>query len=295
MGFFKSIFGVDNNNTENTKQQEDNKNFDILSYDGARALKQGNAEYAIKCFNHALAIKDDAVVREQLADALYQQGSYAQAQEQYGKLTELEPDNAALLMRKVEVEFLADMFEEVVADCSHLLELQPDNSRACLLYARGFIGQGSDIQAIAMLTKAIALADDNLDAYLLRGQLLQKLGDLNGAESDAAKLVAEAPDSEEAQLLMARITEAQGKHQEAIDTYNKVINLNPFSVEAFKERGAIKLALGDKEGAEADMRQVLEIAPDTLDGTNGDFTAEGREGIQCKVEQAYQNINPLGL
>ena len=295
MGFFKSLFGVDDGNANNDKQHEADKDFDILSYDGARALKQGNAEYATKCFEHALNIKDDAVVREQLADALYQQGQYAQSHDQYAKLIELEPDNAALLMRKIEVAYLADMYEVVVADCNRLLEIQPDNSRACLLYARGFIGLGSDIQAIAMLTKAITLDDDNLDAYLIRGQLLMKLGDLNGAEADATKLLAEAPNSEEVQLLMARIMEAQGRHEEAIEVYNKVVDLNPFSIEAFKERGAIKLAMGDKDGAEADMRQVLEIAPDTLDGTNGDFTAEGREDIQCKVEQAYQNINPLGL
>lgn len=77
--------------------------------------------------------------------------------------------------------------------------------------------------------------------------------------------------------------------------YGEVIKLNPFNVDALKERGAIKYAIGDAAGAEEDMRQVLEIAPDTLDGTTGDFTAEGREGIQCKVEQAYRDINPYGF
>lgn len=297
MGFLKSLFGVTDDNAADEKKQSADKDFEILKNDGIRALRQCqcNADYAVKCFEHALAIKDDAEVREQLAVALYQLGEYAQSAEQYGKLVELEPDNAALIMRKAEMAYLADEYDVVTTDCARILELQPDNSRACLLYARGYMGNGNDIPAIAMLTKAIALDADNLDAYLLRGQQLLKLGDSNGAKEDAEKLVAEAPDSEEAQLLLARVNEALGNHEEAISIYNKVVDLNPFSVEAFRERGAVKLAMGDKEGAEADMRQVLEIAPDTLDGTTGDFTAEGREGIQCKVEQAYKNINPLGL
>lgn len=297
MGFLKSLFGVTDDNAVSKQQQSADKDFEILKNDGIRALHQCqcNAEYAAKCFEHALAIKDDAEVRELLARALYQLGEYAKSEEQYARLAELEPDNAALIMRKAEVAYMADMHDVVAADCAKVLELEPSNSRACLLYARSYIATGNDIQAIAMLTKAITIDDDNLDAYLLRGQLLLKLGDRNGAEEDAVKLVEEAPESEDAQLLMARVTEAQGRHEEAIGIYNKVADLNPFSIEAFKERGAVKLALGDKAGAEADMRQVLEIAPDALDGTNGDFTAEGHEGIQCQVEQAYRNINPLGI
>lgn len=39
----------------------------------------------------------------------------------------------------------------------------------------------------------------------------------------------------------------------------RFIEQNPFCIDAFKERGALKLSLGDKEGAEEDMRQVLEF------------------------------------
>ena len=146
-----------------------------------------------------------------------------------------------------------------------------------------------------MLTKAISIDEDCLDAYLLRGGLLMKLGDLDGAGADASLLVGKVPDSEDAQLLSARVTAARGQRQEAIEMYNKVIDLNPSCVEAFRQRGTIRLALGDKDGAEADMRQVLELSPHELDATSGDFTAEGREGIQCKVEQNYRNMNPYGF
>lgn len=296
MSFLKSLFGVsDNSDAASARQQESDRNFDILKYDGIRALRQGDGDYAVKCLTHALQIKDDGECREHLANAYLQQGDPTAALGQMNVLAESEPDNSALLLRKAEVAYLADAYDVVADTCMTILELAPDNSRACLLYGRAFMAQGNDIQAIAMLTKAISIDEDCLDAYLLRGGLLMKLGDLDGAGADASLLVGKVPDSEDAQLLSARVTAARGQHQEAIEIYNKVIDLNPFCVEAFRERGAIRLALGDKDGAEADMRQVLELSPHELDATSGDFTAEGREGIQCKVEQNYRNMNPYGF
>ncbi|MBQ5505551.1 MAG: hypothetical protein IIT85_00215, partial [Prevotella sp.] len=83
--------------------------------------------------------------------------------------------------------------------------------------------------------------------------------------------------------------------QKAIAYYDQVIKANPFNATAFSERGKIKLALGDKEGAEADMRSLLELEPQRAEGVNGEYSAEGTEDIARKVEQAYRNNNPLGL
>ncbi len=57
----------------------------------------------------------------------------------------------------------------------------------------------------------------------------------------------------------------------------------------------MRLALGDKEGAEEDMRQVLELNPNGQNGINGEFTAEGTENIQQKVEKAYRSLDPYGI
>ena len=299
MGFLKSLFGVTDED-EKTKSQDDDKAFDILKYDGIRALAQGNVTFAVRCFEHALEIKDDAETRERMAVALGNGGDYEGSMKQYAKLVELEPDNAPLVLRMAQMAYLAGKYEDCVAACSKVLQIDSADRMACLLQARGYVELGNTINAVAMLTKAIALYADKPDtvtgqAWLLRGALLLNLGDLDGASADARNAAEQMPDSDEAYLLMARVAEAQGCHEDAIRAYDKVVELNPFSVEAFKERGSVKYALGDKSGAEEDMRQVLEIAPDTLDDTNGDFTAEGREGIQCKVEQAYRDINPLGI
>ena len=41
------------------KAKNEQKNFDILKYDGVRAQKMGKLAYAIKCFTEALNIQED--------------------------------------------------------------------------------------------------------------------------------------------------------------------------------------------------------------------------------------------
>lgn len=43
------------------------------------------------------------------------------------------------------------------------------------------------------------------------------------------------------------------------------------------QRGAMLLAMGDKQGAEADMKRFLELNPEKVGELNGEYKAEGRE------------------
>ena len=98
-------------------------------------------------------------------------------------------------------------------------------------------------------------------------------------------------DNEDVLMLKARLEHAKGNADEAVNVYNKVIDVNPFSIEAYKERGALLMETGDKEGAAADMHKVLELSPKDIADINGDFSSEG---IEAKTRKAYAN-NPLGL
>ena len=54
MGIFSSLFG-----SNKTPEENKEKNFDILKYDGIRAMRIGKLAYALKCFEEATAIKED--------------------------------------------------------------------------------------------------------------------------------------------------------------------------------------------------------------------------------------------
>ena len=57
MGFFKRFFGGKSESSEDKKEDQSAKNFEVLKYDGVRAMHQGQMDYAIKCLTNALLAK----------------------------------------------------------------------------------------------------------------------------------------------------------------------------------------------------------------------------------------------
>ncbi len=291
MGFWNSLFGGETN-PEVEKKAADERNFDLLKYDGVKAMRMGQYEYAVKCFEKALETKEDAEVRDYLSRAFIRMGRLDDALAELKMLTMQEPDNIHLKMQAAGVAYMKEDYAEMVALCEQALAIDADNAMVHLFYAKAELGQDNIIQGIAQLTKAIALEENLADARLLRGQTLLKMGDFNAATEDVAWLTEHTEESEDVLLLHARIEAAKGNADEAIRIYSQVIDVNPFQVDAFRERGKLRLEQGDKQGAEEDMKMVLELNPEEMADVNGEYSAEG---IEQKTRQAYSNLNPFGI
>ena len=291
MGFWNSLFGGETN-PEEEKRAADERNFDLLKYDGVKAMRIGQYEYAVKCFEKALETKEDAEVRDYLSRAFIRMGRLDDALAELKMLTVQEPDNIHLKMQAAGVAYMKEDYEEMIAICEQALDVDADNAMVHLFYAKAELGQENLIQGIARLTKAIALDENLADARLLRGQTLLKMGDFNAATEDVAWLTEHAEESEDVLLLHARIEAAKGNADEAIRIYSHVIDINPFQVDAFRERGKLRMEQGDKQGAEEDMKMVLELNPEEMADVNGEYSAEG---IEQKTRQAYSNLNPFGI
>lgn len=288
MNFFKALFGGKEETSEEKKQEEQARNFDVLKYDGVKALHMNQWQQAIKCFTHALEIREDLECRDYLSQAFIQNNELLPAFEQLQKLAEAQPDNGGIYLRMAHVAYMMEDYSAMADACEKALLINKDDPQVLYLYARACRGQGDRTNALAMLTKAITLQENYGDAHLLRGEILLEVNDVEGAAQDADYLMEHAPENEDALLLKARVLEAQESHDGALNIYNKVIELNPFCIAAFKERSAIRLSLGDKNGAEEDLKAVLELNPDKEE-------AAQKEDIQRKTEDAYRNINPFGL
>jgi tetratricopeptide (TPR) repeat protein len=292
MNIFKALFGGKEETSEEKKEQNEEKNFDMFKFDGVRALKMGESAYAIKCFNSALEIKEDLEVRDYLSQALIHNNELLPAFEQLQKIAEAQPDNQAVFLMMARVAYMLEDYTAMADACEKAMLIDGNNPETSFLYAQACIGQGDQVNAIAMLTKAIMLKDDYLDAYLLRGQTLLKMGDLNGADEDADFLLSRDANNEDALMLKARILTARKELPKAIEYYNKVIEVNPFAIEAYRERGNAKLENGDKDGATEDIEKVLELDPKQVADVNGEYSAEG---VEQQVKQKYRNIDPFGV
>lgn len=285
MNFFKKLFGG-TDDAADEKQKKESKNFDVLKYDGVKALNSGQAEYAVKCLEYALTLKDDLECRDYLSQAYIRQGELAEAYEQLAKMSEACPDNAPILMRMADVAYMMENYGAMSDACEKALLIDADNPLTYYLYARACHGQGDNTNATAMLTKALTLNAEYDVARLLRGEIYLEENDCANASQDAALLLERVEGNEDVLLLNARICEAEGKHEEAVDFYGKVIDVNPFCVQAFSERAAVRRELGDAAGAEADQKEAEEL------GANGQ---QPEESVEQKVKNAYKNNDSFGV
>ena len=135
--FFKSLFSSSKAATpEEEKSKNDQKNFDILKYDGVRAQKIGQVAYAIKCFTEALKLQEDFETMTYLVAAYTTANKAEEALEVLNRMVELEPDHINTLLTRVNVLFMLDKDADVIADCRHILELEETNHLAWFLMGK---------------------------------------------------------------------------------------------------------------------------------------------------------------
>lgn len=284
MNFFKALFGGKEETPEEKRLAEESKNFDILKYDGVKAVKTGQWQQAIRCLKHALDIREDLECRDYLSQALLQDNQLLAAYEELQKLQEAEPENEGILQRMANVAFVMEDYGAMASSCEKALLISKDNPEIYYLYGRACMGQEDLTNAIAMFTKAISLNEDYGDAYLMRAGVMLQRGDVEAAEQDCQWLLERASSVEDVLILKAKVETAKGNHSEALSYYDKVIEGNPFSIEGFTLRAELKKQMGDQQGAEADLARLREINPEGND-----------EDLEQKMNEAYKNSNPMGL
>ncbi len=288
MNFFKALFGGKEERPEEKKKAEEEKNFDVLKYDGVRALRSGHHDYAVKCFTHALGMKEDLEIRDYLSLALIRADLLPEAFDCLRKISEAQPDNQKVYVRMANVAYMMEDYTAMADACEKAMLVDGDNPEVTYLYAKACIGHGDTTNAVAMLTKAVTLKPDYAEAYLLRGETLLGAGRTAEASEDADRLLADYPESEDVLMLKARVERACGNQDEAIIYYGKVIDVNPFHAGAYRERGELLVAAGDESQGNEDLKHAAELTENQNGGGNGDDIAK-------KVNDAYKNINPMGL
>lgn len=287
MKFFKALFGSKEEKPEEKKKAEEAKNFDVLKYDGVRALRAGQTEFAIRCFTHALQMQDDLEIHDYLSQAYIRTGELTLAYEQLQKLAEAQPDNQQIFIRMANVAYMMEDYGAMAGACEKAMLIDDKTAEVMYLYARACIGQEDVTNAVAMLTKAISLKEDYGDAYLLRGETLLKNGDTDEADEDATWLLEHTEDNEDVMILKARIERTKGNTDTAKDYYTKVTDANPFNIDAYRERGELRLETGDEKGGNEDIEHAKELTAQLPDNNE--------EGIENKVKEKYKSMDPYGV
>lgn len=311
--FFKSLFFGEGEETAEVKAQ---KNFDVLKYDGIKALKVGKTAYAIRCFNEALKIQKDVEVMEHLVTAYSREDKTEEAVEMAGRLLEEEPDNVAVMLLRANLNYMIERYADVIADCERAAELDNTEVRAYYLAGRARKMAGDHIGAIVSLSQAIAGKEDYAAAWLLRAEVMLATGGYTDGLQDAEKAVELVPEEEQAYLVRGQLREALKQYEEAERDYRHVIELNPFNeqaylqlgslfiareqpdeaielfdeaielkpdfAKAYSERGRARLMKGDKNGSFEDLKKAMELNPEGEE-------AKKISGTYSNFEDMYKN------
>lgn len=243
MNIFKALFGGRSSQAEEKKEE---KNFEVLKYDGVRALKMQQFGYAVQCFLHALELNStDLECRDYLSQAYIAMGDMEKAYEQLQSISTACPDNVAVLTRLADVAYMMEDYAAMADACAKAIEVDEADPQALYLYAKAYRGLGDVPNAVAMLTKALDKYDDFEAARLLRGETLLANGDVEEAGKDADELLKRIGANEDVLMLNARVAKAMGDMEKAEQTYCGVLDVNPFSVDAFAERAEVRRQLGN--------------------------------------------------
>ena len=129
------------------------------------------------------------------------------------------------------------------------------NNRALARRSNGEIDR-----AIEDYSEAIRLRPDYYIAINNRGVAFMSKGDLDRAIADFDRTIELKPDHLVAYHARAVALDRKGLFERAIADYDVVIRAEPRNAALFRERGAIKAKLGDRVGADADLRRAESIA-----------------------------------
>lgn len=288
--FLKSLFKNGSSQTANNEQQT----FELFKFDGMRAQRIGQRDYAIKCFNKALEIEQDFETMGYLSQLYLEIGEPAEAKHWLELMHAQEPLLASPLLALAHVEFLQGNTVGMEAWAQQAVEIEPNNEQTYFLWGKALGQNEKYAEAVDCLSQAIVLKPEFEEAHLLKAKFLLELSHMDEALSHLNEVLKRNAEDESALLLYAHYLKKDGSRAEEIErVYQNLTELNPFNLQAHHEwgqllvkqeryseavsqltealellpqseelyvlRGEARKAIGDQEGAELDMQEAERV------------------------------------
>ena len=133
----------------------------------------------------------------------------------------------------------------------------------------------------------VLLEDDKAAAYVYRGLVNMERENFYSAIDDFEIALDSEPELKEALFDLALAQEKINKPDDAIKTYDKLLSIDENFVDAWHNRGCLKLAKDDFKGAIKDFESSLAIETINSDAYNNIAVAYFK---QKKYEDAWKNI-----
>jgi len=142
-----------------------------------------------------------------------------------------------------------------------VLVTAPDNAPLLLALARSYYGEGNTEKAVEMLKKITDKDPANWGAWMLVANMLLEKGRLDEGRAALEKVPEASITDPNIFINVGVLFMNKAKMEEAESYFDKAVNLAPAKFDGYYYRGLARIALNKKDGARADFRKVIELAP----------------------------------
>lgn len=248
MGFWKSLFTGKDETPEESIQKEEEKNFDIFKFDGVRAQRMGRLDYALRCFDEALNIKEDFETLSYKSTTLIAMNRLEEARDVLIRMAELQPQRTETHITLAHILFMTDEYEAMKANALKAVECNAENPMAYYLLGKAEEALQHPVAAIEALTRSIEKQPDFIEALNSRASLFVQTSESEKAMADIKEVLTLHEEDETALALRAFIyNKVENDSEKAKADYRHIIELNPFNKEAYATLIDILQAEGNAE------------------------------------------------
>ena len=200
---------------------------------------------------------------------------------------------AARQLQRAAESFRRGDLAEAERLCGAVLDAMPGNFDA--LFLAGVIAgsAGRPADAVAFMTRALAVNPRQADAHFNRGVALGELGRHAEAAESYASAAACNPRHADALFNRGVSLAALGRHGEAIESYERAAALQPGHAQAHQNRGVALAALGRHAEALASYDRALAAKPDYAAAHNNRGVALAALGRPAEAVPAYERAIAL--
>ena len=229
---------------------------------GAALVKLERYDEAVAQYHAALAAKDNADLRLNLALAYYKKGAWRDAEQQLNKLRAAQPGDVRVATLLADCYARLGQDEQVIAVLKPMEAAHPDQLAVAWLLGSALIRAGHRREGLDRVDR-VAREGNNPEAYLLAGQTALKMSEFERARDygDAAgRLNPRLPGVD---TLRGTVLSYLGDTQGATAALRKAVEADPKDFEAHLALGAVLHTDRDLDGARQHLQRALQLKPDS--------------------------------
>jgi Flp pilus assembly protein TadD len=150
---------------------------------------------------------------------------------------------------------------EARAAFEKVLPVAPDNSGLLIALARSYSGEGNSEKAVEMLKRITDKDPANWGVWMLMANMLLESGKLDEGRAALEKVPQGSVTDPIVFINVGVLFMNKAKMDEAEGWFAKAVDLAPAQFDGYYYRGLARIALHKRDGARADFRKVIELAP----------------------------------